>query len=100
MSTVYSYNEVAKVCLLQFAYIMMHTFICQHIQHNKKGDCWIVIDDNVIDVSNYLAEHPGGEDKILQYGGKNDDSAFAAVSHSKSATDKMLSLKIGTVPKV
>lgn len=29
-------------------------------QHNLPQDCWIVVDDQVWDVTDFLQEHPGG----------------------------------------
>lgn len=29
-------------------------------QHNNPADCWIVVDDLVWDVTDFLEEHPGG----------------------------------------
>ena len=30
--------------------------------HNRAVDCWIVIDEKVWDVTDFLAVHPGGPD--------------------------------------
>jgi predicted heme/steroid binding protein len=38
-------------------------------KHNKEGDCWLVIEGNVYDVSKFLDEHPGGEEVLLDCGG-------------------------------
>ena len=40
-------------------------------KHNKKSDCWIVIDDKVYDVTDWLPAHPGGEDVIVGRCGKD-----------------------------
>lgn len=42
-------------------------------KHNKKNDCWIIIENNVYDITNYLRFHPGG-DIILDAAGKDGTS--------------------------
>ena len=29
-------------------------------KHNKKGDMWVVLNGRVLNVSNFLSQHPGG----------------------------------------
>jgi cytochrome b involved in lipid metabolism len=41
----------------------------QVAQHNKAGDCWIIIDNKVFDVSSFLKEHPGGSKVVLKLAG-------------------------------
>jgi len=45
-------------------------------QHNKDGDCWVVIRDDVYDVSKFMADHPGGKESILLYGGGDATEQF------------------------
>lgn len=46
-------------------------FKWQEIQkHNKVGDCWIVLNNSVYDVSNFMKRHPGGERIIELYAGQ------------------------------
>merc|ERR1719162_509605 len=40
-------------------------------KHNKKGDCWVVVEGQVLNVNNFLSEHPGGELAILTFAGKD-----------------------------
>ena len=35
------------------------------LTHNKEGDCWIIIEDQVFDVSKFLNLHPAGKNVIL-----------------------------------
>lgn len=30
------------------------------LEHNKPDDCWIVVDDEVWDITKFAPEHPGG----------------------------------------
>jgi cytochrome b involved in lipid metabolism len=40
-------------------------------QHNTKYDCWVAYKGKVYNVTQYLAYHPGGEEIILECGGKD-----------------------------
>ena len=35
-------------------------------KHNKKDDIWVIVDGQVLDVTKFLPDHPGGEKTILQ----------------------------------
>ena len=37
--------------------------------HASSDTCWIVINDSVLDVTEFLMEHPGGEDIIMEHAG-------------------------------
>ena len=30
-------------------------------QHNKESDCWVIVNDEVLDVTKFLPDHPGGK---------------------------------------
>jgi cytochrome b involved in lipid metabolism len=53
--------------------------------HNSAKDCWIVIAGMVYDVTEYLDEHPGGEDLILQLAGRDATLDFEDVGHTTQA---------------
>lgn len=44
--------------------------------HKSEESCWIVLNGKVLDVTNYLEEHPGGVNKIMQYAGQDATKAF------------------------
>ncbi|KAK7181859.1 hypothetical protein DPSP01_002447 [Paraphaeosphaeria sporulosa] len=44
--------------------------------HNSRDDCWVVIQDKVWDVTEFLSEHPGGSEVILKYAGKDATSVY------------------------
>jgi len=44
--------------------------------HNKKDDIWVIIDGQVLDVTNFLPDHPGGEKAILLYAGRDATEEF------------------------
>jgi len=39
-------------------------------KHNSQKSCWVIIEDHVYDVTDFLADHPGGSSIILRYAGK------------------------------
>merc|ERR1719188_1304598 len=45
-------------------------------KHTVKGDCWVILHGKVLNVSNFLSQHPGGELAILTFGGKDATAEF------------------------
>merc|ERR1719261_1801051 len=45
-------------------------------KHTVKGDCWVVVAGQVLNVSNFLPSHPGGELAILTFAGKDATEEF------------------------
>merc|ERR1712051_952374 len=45
-------------------------------KHNSKADCWVVVNGQVLNVTNFLSEHPGGELAILTFAGKDATEEF------------------------
>jgi succinate dehydrogenase/fumarate reductase flavoprotein subunit len=45
-------------------------------KHNKKDDIWVVIDGQVLDVTDFLSDHPGGAKAILLYAGRDATEEF------------------------
>lgn len=39
-------------------------------QRNNRSECWLVIHGKVYNVTEYLEDHPGGEDILLDVAGK------------------------------
>ncbi|XP_049875259.1 cytochrome b5-like [Pectinophora gossypiella] len=66
-------------------------------KHRTKNSCWMVINNDVYDVTAFLNEHPGGEDALLKYGGKDGTQAFEDVGHSPDARELMKKFKIGSL---
>ena len=55
-------------------------------KHNTEDDCWIIIKNKVYDVTPYLQKqiHPGGDEVLLKYGGKDATPNFTDI-HSDDA---------------
>ncbi|CAG4961492.1 unnamed protein product [Colias eurytheme] len=64
-------------------------------KHRKQDSVWIVIHDEVYDVTAYLEEHPGGENTLLDYAGQDGTQAFEDFGHSEDAREIMKKFKIG-----
>merc|ERR1740139_867054 len=45
-------------------------------KHTTKNDCWVILNDRVLNVTNFLSEHPGGELAILTFAGKDATEEF------------------------
>ncbi|MCL7036357.1 hypothetical protein MKW94_020671 [Papaver nudicaule] len=66
--------------------------------HSSKSDCWLTIHGKVYDVTNFLEDHPGGEDVLLESAAKGDaTNDFEDVGHSSAATSMLSSYLIGTL---
>ncbi|GEQ68550.1 hypothetical protein JCM33374_g2218 [Metschnikowia sp. JCM 33374] len=64
-------------------------------KHNTADDLWIVYNGQVYDVGNYLDEHPGGEEVIVDCAGEDATEAFDDIGHSDDAHDILKGLLIG-----
>ncbi|OAL47379.1 cytochrome b5 [Pyrenochaeta sp. DS3sAY3a] len=64
-------------------------------KHTDKGDLWLVIHNSVYNVSEFMEDHPGGADALLDQGGVDATSAFEDVGHSDDARKMMEDLRIG-----
>ncbi len=50
-------------------------------KHNKKDDLWIVVKGVVLDVTNWLDEHPGGPQALFSHMGKDaTEGEFSTLS--------------------
>merc|ERR1712070_1149493 len=45
-------------------------------KHTTKADCWVVVNGEVLNVTKFLSEHPGGELAILTFAGKDASEEF------------------------
>uniref|UniRef100_A0A182PNC3 Cytochrome b5 heme-binding domain-containing protein n=1 Tax=Anopheles epiroticus TaxID=199890 RepID=A0A182PNC3_9DIPT len=69
--------------------------LAQVAEHNKPTDVWMVIHDKVYDVTKFLAEHPGGEEVLIEYAGKEATAEFDDVGHSSDAKEQMKQFLVG-----
>jgi cytochrome b involved in lipid metabolism len=72
-------------------------------KHNSGGDCWLVIENKVYDVTSYLDSHPGGPDIIIRHCGQESTQAFNtkdsifAKAHSAMAHQLLADYYIGDI---
>merc|ERR1719413_218356 len=45
-------------------------------KHTTNTDCWVVVNGEVLDVTKFLKEHPGGELAILTFAGRDASEEF------------------------
>ncbi len=62
--------------------------------HSRAEDCWILIDDMVVNATNYLQEHPGGAQNILNFAGKDATQAYRDIGHGPAADRIVKSLQV------
>jgi len=63
--------------------------------HDTPVDCWLVVYDNVYDITPFLGQHPGADEVILEYAGCDATLAFKSVGHSRFAEEMLESYRIG-----
>ncbi|XP_050663751.1 cytochrome b5-like [Leptidea sinapis] len=62
---------------------------------NTETDCILIIHNGVYNVTEFLEEHPGGLEVLMELAGKDASEAFEDVSHSSDARSLMKKYKIG-----
>ena len=45
-------------------------------KHTTKEDCWVVVDNKVLNLSTFLGDHPGGELAIMTFAGKDASEEY------------------------
>ncbi|CAD2222092.1 flavoprotein subunit-like protein [Angomonas deanei] len=48
-------------------------------KHNKENDCWVIVHGQVLDLTKFLPDHPGGKQSIIMYAGKDCTKEFDIV---------------------
>ncbi|WFD30758.1 hypothetical protein MSPP1_001782 [Malassezia sp. CBS 17886] len=65
--------------------------------HKAEDDLWLLIDGEVYDVTKFMPEHPGGDDVLVEEGGKDATDPFEDIGHSDDARDMLKPMHIGTL---
>lgn len=67
--------------------------------HTGRHDLYVVVHDKVLDLSSFVDEHPGGEEVLVDQGGKDASEPFEDVGHSADARQLLETLVVGTLDK-
>ncbi|KAJ7594686.1 fumarate reductase [Mycena floridula] len=68
-------------------------------KHNKKDDCWVIVDGKVLNVTEFLPDHPGGEKAILLYAGRDATEEFNMLHDPKVIPRYAPEATIGSLKK-
>ncbi|KZV80757.1 fatty acid-2 hydroxylase [Exidia glandulosa HHB12029] len=69
-------------------------------QHKSQKDCWITRNGVVYDVTDFIMDHPGGEDLILNHAGTDVGAVMADPGqheHSSAAYDMLAEYAVGRI---
>jgi cytochrome b involved in lipid metabolism len=71
-------------------------------KHNTEKDCWISMalagsEPAVYNVTDYLDNHPGGAEVLMDVAGMDATEQFEDIGHSADARKALADLKIGTL---
>jgi len=64
-------------------------------QHTTETDCYLALNGKVYDITEFLDEHPGGYDIILNATGRDATEDFEEIGHSNAARDMLPQWEIG-----
>ncbi len=70
-------------------------------KHSTAGDCWMIIENKVYNVTQYLALHPGGRSIMIPFCGADATQAFLTKAgqgtHSQNAVQQLGALLVGNL---
>ena len=68
--------------------------------HNSAGDCWIVVENAVVDLTSFISRHPGGASALTALCGTDATSAFQSQhGSSRMPANELQRLTIGTLAR-
>ncbi|KAI8718735.1 Cytochrome b5 heme-binding domain-containing protein [Fusarium sp. LHS14.1] len=74
----------------------MATFTLQEVAgKSTQSSGYIVIDNNVYEITDYMSKHPGGDDILAEVLGTDATQAFHEVGHSEEAMEQLKPLLAG-----
>ncbi|GAA5809983.1 hypothetical protein MFLAVUS_003398 [Mucor flavus] len=64
-------------------------------KHTNKNDLWMTIHNKVYNVTEFIIEHPGGEEVLLDEAGKDATESFEDIGHSDEAREILSKFLVG-----
>ena len=72
------------------------TFTTSDVEkHQDEKDAWLIIDDKVYNITDYLNDHPGGSEILMDVAGKDASDMFESIGHSNDARKQLEKLLVG-----
>ena len=71
--------------------------LAQVAEHTTNTDCWMVIDNKVLNVTEFLKEHPGGAEVMVEVAGQDATQSFKDVGHSADAWEMLDDYQVGSI---
>lgn len=68
-------------------------------KHNKPEDCFIVVQNKVYDISDFVEDHPGGVESVLRNPGGDNTEKFSGIQHPAKVWDMIEEYYVGEVKK-
>lgn len=72
--------------------------VAEVAKHNREDDAWLIIEDRVYNITDYVELHPGG-DKILRNAGGDATEGFFGPQHPTHVFETVKKFQIGTLVK-
>ncbi|CAI6095023.1 unnamed protein product [Clonostachys chloroleuca] len=67
----------------------------QVASHSSKDDLYLIVRNKVYNASEFVAEHPGGEEVLLEIAGRDATEAYEDAGHSEEADEILVDLFVG-----
>lgn len=74
--------------------------LAQVSEHWQTNDCWVVVEDLVYDITEFLDEHPGGQYIVMEHAGRDATLVFRGSRHSQDAYNMLDKYLIGVLVEV
>ena len=65
--------------------------------HSTRDSCWVVLDGDVLDLTDWLADHPGGGNILLAHAGGDASGVFRQLRHSAAAEGLARAMAVGKI---
>ncbi len=81
---------------------MVCIYIITSLVYKLVSHVWLIYAGGakVYDITTYLNQHPGGREILLEFAGKNADSMFEDIGHSRDARNMLAKYQIGVLMRL